>query len=77
MAHLNIYIEDNLLKYIQTSAKIEKVSMSKWIRNKITMDFDKSKWPENYFDIFGSLANENFECPERIKMSVDTSREKL
>ena len=51
--------------------------MSKWIRNKITMDFDKSKWPENYFDIFGSLANENFGRPEQIKMSVDTPREKL
>lgn len=77
MAHLNVYIEDDLLKYIQTSAKTEKISMSKWIRNKITMDFDKSKWSENYFDIFGSLADENLERPKQIQMSVDMPREKL
>ena len=77
MPHLNIYVEDNLLKYIKTSAKIQKLSMSKWIQNKIIANREKSKWPENYFDVFGSITDETFKRPKQPPLSADAPREEL
>jgi hypothetical protein len=77
MPHLNIYVGENLLRQIKTIAKIEKVSMSKLIQNKISNVFSKADWPENYFDIFGSLDENDLKRPEQSSAKSDIPRESL
>ncbi len=77
MPHLNIYVGEDLLRQIKTTAKIEKISMSKLIQNKISNVFNKADWPENYFDIFGSLDENDLKRPEQTAAKFDVPRESL
>ena len=39
------------------------------------MKFTKSKWPENYFDVFGSVTDKSFVRPQQLKFSHDKPKE--
>jgi len=77
MPHLNIYVGENLLRQIKTTAKIEKISMSKLVQNKISTVFSKADWPENYFDIFGLLDENDLKRPKQTTVKLDIPRENL
>lgn len=76
MPQLTVYIDEDILKKIQIAAKIEHYSVSKWVKNKLTEALINT-WPKDYFELFGSLAEEQFERPEQLKPGDDVRREKL
>ena len=78
MSHLNIYMNDNLLEKVKVSAKLEKVSISKFICNRLAASIDNSsQWPDGYFDLFGSLSDSDLKRPSQVSFYKDTKRDSL
>jgi len=76
MSQLNAYIDHNTLKKIELAAKIEHISISRWVRNKLTKALEH-KWPKNYETVFGALSDTNLERPPILSFKKDKKRESL
>ena len=64
MPQISLYIDEETLKKIEKAAKKEHVSISKWVGNNIKRTF-KSEYPENYFDLYGSVKDETMVAEDR------------
>jgi PHD/YefM family antitoxin component YafN of YafNO toxin-antitoxin module len=64
MPQISLYIDEETLKKIEKAAKKEHISISKWVGNNIRRSF-KSEYPENYFDLYGSVKNETMVAEDR------------
>ena len=76
MAQLTIYLEEKILKKITLAAKLENNSISSWVKNKLA-EVMENKWPHNYFDLFGSLADDDLKRPKSLDFKQDSSREEM
>ena len=76
MPQLSIYVNKEMRKKIERAAKIERCSVSSWARNKLARAIENT-WPEGYFEIFGALADQDFERPPQGSFRDDTPRESL
>ncbi|MBI1884586.1 MAG: toxin-antitoxin system, antitoxin component [Chlamydiae bacterium] len=76
MSHLNIYLDPVMLKKIERAAKLEKISLSRWVKLKLEKALCH-EWPKGYFDLFGVLRHEKFERPPQPDLSLDVRRAKL
>lgn len=74
MPQLSLYIDEDTLKKIELAAKIERLSLSKWVSSKLRDVIERS-WPEGYGDLFGSITDENFSVPKDEDFSADAERE--
>ena len=76
MPQLSLYIDKNTLNKIEIGAKIEHVSISKYVVRKLNESMSKA-WPENYKNLYGVIHDDSFNV-ERIKdFSNDITRERL
>ena len=62
MPQLSLYLDAETIQEIKNAASNSDLSVSKWIRTRI-LSSPKKDWPENYFDLFGSITEESFEEP--------------
>jgi hypothetical protein len=76
MAQLTVYIDDSTRKRIERAAKRANVSVSQWVKEKLTNALTHD-WPEGYFALLGSLADEQLERPEELPRDDDALREPL
>ena len=76
MPQISLYIDESTLKKVETLAKNEHKSLSKWVRIKIKNAIEKT-WPDNYFTLFGSVKDNQFERPKELELKSDVIREKL
>lgn len=76
MAQLTIYLDERVRKRIETAARKAKSSVSQWVKERLEDALDKD-WPKDYFELFGSLANDNLERPSQLDLADDVRREKL
>jgi hypothetical protein len=76
MAQLTIYLDDETLKKIGRSARLEKESVSSWVKRRLVTALDTG-WPVGYFDVFGSLKGTDFKRPEQVPFSKDAKRPEL
>ncbi len=76
MPQLNLYIDDDLLKKIESAAKMADTSISRWVRNRLIGAMGET-WPEGYFGVFGSLAETDLARPPQGELSDDAPREIL
>lgn len=74
MPQLSLYIDQETLKKIELAAKKEKVSISQWVKGKLQSSFEK-KWPDNYFQLYGSIEDESFKRPDSLNFKNDSKRE--
>ncbi|MCW7470528.1 toxin-antitoxin system, antitoxin component [Leptospira kanakyensis] len=74
MPQLSLYIDQETLKKIELAAKKEKVSISQWVKGKLQSSFEK-KWPDNYFQLYGSIEDESFKRPDSLSLKNDSKRE--
>ncbi|MCG6141038.1 MULTISPECIES: toxin-antitoxin system, antitoxin component [Leptospira] len=74
MPQLSLYIDQETLKKIELAAKKEKVSISQWVKGKLQSSFEK-KWPDNYFQLYGSIEDESFKRPDSLSFKNDSKRE--
>ncbi len=76
MPQLSLYIDKEILHKIEKAAKIENLSISKWVSSKLKKILDNS-WPNNYFELFGSIDDETFTKPDSMKFEDDVKRESI
>jgi hypothetical protein len=76
MPQLSLYIDENTLKKIELAAKIEKISISKLVVQKLNESF-QDKWPKNFEKLFGSITDKTFDILERMSYENDLKREEL
>ena len=55
MPQISLYIDNKTLKKIEIAAKLEHLSISKYVVRKLNETMNKS-WPENYPNLFGSIS---------------------
>lgn len=76
MPQLSLYIDNETLKKLETAAKIEKLSISKYAVKTLNEKLDNS-WPENYQNLFGSVQDDTFTIDRQKNFASDSVREKL
>ena len=76
MPQLSLYIDEKTLRKISIAAKIENLSISKFVVKKLNESMHDS-WPENYGELFGSISDETFGRNDQLHFEDDTPREKL
>jgi len=69
MPQLTVYIDEETLKKVHIAARNEHYSISKWVKNKLTEALVNT-WPKDFFNLFGSLAEEEIERPEQLLKGV-------
>ncbi len=76
MPQLSLYLDEATLKKVEKAAKINKVSVSKWVRNNVIRSL-QNEWPEGFFELFGSIRDDSFRSPEELTSIATVPREKL
>ena len=76
MAQLTIYIDQDTIRKIENAAAENKVSVSRWVRDRIETAL-KDQWPASFSRLFGALSGTDFEEPEELDYKNDASREKI
>ncbi len=76
MAQLTVYIDEGTLKKIEKAAIGEGASISKWVKRKLT-EVLESRWPRDYFQLFGSLSGERLRRPDSLPLKDDARRERI
>jgi len=76
MPQLSLYMDAETLSKIETAAKINNISISKWVSERLKESL-ANKWPDNYYTLFGSINDESFSVEKIEGFSTDIEREKL
>lgn len=76
MPQLSLYIDDETLSRIETAAKINKTSISKWVSERLKESL-ANNWPENYGSLFGAVNDDTFIVEKHKSFSGDSEREEL
>ncbi|MBS3897972.1 MAG: hypothetical protein KGZ54_03890 [Dethiobacter sp.] len=76
MPQLSLYIDEETLARIETAAKINKTSISKWVSERLKESL-ANNWPENYRSLFGSVNDDSFVYEKCKSFSNDSEREEL
>lgn len=69
MPQLSLYVTQAQLLKIENEAHAEKMSLSKWVVNKI-MERIEPHYPEGWADLFGSVSDDTFKRPEQPRVEV-------
>jgi hypothetical protein len=76
MPQLSLYIDESTLKKIELAAKIENLSISKFVTKKLNESLHDS-WPDNFESLFGSITDDSFTPIEPMNYSNDSHRENV
>lgn len=76
MAQLTVYIDEETRKKIEMAAKNANSSVSQWVKARLTEALQQN-WPENYFELFGSLGKSDLERPPELGFENDAPRQSL
>ncbi len=76
MPQLSLYIDENTLHKIEIGAKIEHLSISKYVVRKLNESMNNS-WPENFKNLYGAIDDDSFTVERTKDFSNDVERETL
>ena len=76
MAQLTLYVDEKILRQIESEAKKEKSSVSRWITQKLSLILRRS-WPARFLATAGALKDEDFKRPPQNDFASDTRKVKL
>ena len=78
MAQLSVYLDKGAEKKARAAAKREGKSLSSWAREKLNAAVDEqNQWPEEFFNLFGSITDDSFRKQPNISVSLDSKRIEL
>jgi hypothetical protein len=69
MPQLSIYLDETALKKVEKAAKLKNVSVSRWVRESLIRSLE-NEWPENFFELFGSIRDDSFRSPDKIRTNL-------
>ncbi|MCL1984644.1 MAG: hypothetical protein FWG58_04530 [Methanomassiliicoccaceae archaeon] len=67
---LSLYIDRPIYMELRSKAKEEGKSMSGYVNDMLKEKFDDG-WPDDFFDLFGSLKDHPIELPEDLPWIPD------
>lgn len=73
MPQLSLYIDKETLRKIKIAAKLEELSLSKYVVKKLN-DVLNNSWPSNFGKLFGSISDETFNEPQKLNFNKDIDR---
>lgn len=76
MAHLTIYLSDEVEKRVRKAAKVAKVSVSKWVAERVTNSVETA-WPPEFLKLAGAFPELPDAAEIRQGLGVDVPRETL
>lgn len=76
MPQLSLYLDEDILKKIETVAKMNDISLSKYVSDTLK-EYFSNNWPKGFSDVFGSISDDSFIRHEIIDFSSDVKRETL
>ncbi len=76
MAHLTIYLADDVERRVRKEARAAKVSVSKWVADRVTHSVETS-WPPEFLALGGSFPDFPEVDDLRKGYGEDVSRETL
>lgn len=76
MPQLSLYLDNKTLKAVESKAKARKISVSRYVKEAIEKDIH-SHWPQDYFSLFGSVADPTLRVPQQISFMSDRKREQF
>ncbi len=59
MPQVSLYIDEITLRRIETAAKTEKLSLSKYVSMKLRRSL-ADEWPDHYDELFGAIEDDSF-----------------
>ena len=74
MAQLTVYIDEQTRKQIEIAARNANASVSQWVKARLTEALQRT-WPENFFELFGSLSGSDLERPPELRVEDDVRRD--
>ncbi|MCF6311030.1 MAG: hypothetical protein L3J39_01125 [Verrucomicrobiales bacterium] len=74
---MTIYLDPDTEKKVRAAAQQQNKSLSRWAREQLAKAAGVGQWPENYFELFGSVDDPSFCIAEELHPSLDTPRENL
>jgi len=76
MPQLSLYLDEDIHRELETRAKLNKTSISRFVVNTLKIYFSKN-WPEGYQNTFASIDDESFKKQNAPDWSLDAPREVL
>lgn len=76
VAHLTIYLSDDVETQVRKAAKEAKVSVSKWVADRVTKSIERS-WPAEFLSLAGAFPDFPEADQLRKGYGVDVPRENL
>jgi len=76
VAHLTIYLPDEVERRVRKAAKAAKVSVSKWVAERVTETVETS-WPPEFLDLAGAFPDFPDASELRQGYGEDVPRERL
>ncbi|MCK5520102.1 toxin-antitoxin system, antitoxin component [bacterium] len=76
MPQISLYVDKDTLTKIETLSKMQHSSISKWVRDQIQNAVHET-YPDNFFNLFGSVSNNSVKRPDPLPISLDAVREEL
>ena len=65
MPQVSLYLEQSVLEVARSKARIEKISLSKYVSRTLSKDATTG-WPKGYWDLFGALTDDSFVRPDDV-----------
>jgi hypothetical protein len=75
MPQISLYIDEATLKKVEQQAKMEHISISKWVAEQIKNKIDP-RYPADFETLYGSLSDD-FIRQDQLPYSIDAIREQL
>ena len=73
MPQISLYIDKETLEKVETAAKTEHISISKWVGRRIKNAVNQ-EYPNGFFDLFGAIGDESFQIGS-LSFNDDSKRE--
>lgn len=77
MPQLSLYLDESTMERLRERAASEHVSLSKFAAHCIAEDDCHSAWPAGFWELYGSIDDDSFACPDELDPALDAPRGQL
>jgi hypothetical protein len=73
MPQISLYIDEKTLQKVESAAKRQHLSISKWVAEQIRAKVDPI-YPVDFEGLFGSIQDDTFVVPSKLNFNQDAER---
>ncbi len=73
MPQISLYIDEKTLQKVESAAKRQQVSISKWVAEQLRAKVDPI-YPVNFEGLYGSIDDDTFVVPLELNLNQDADR---